>query len=249
MKPSTSLAPRNVKRPQLRESAEQKKARVLDRARELTQVARRGETPEEVKDKGRALQEIKKLRPWKYDGTKGGFSNWAKLYLPYRAARANHYIRIAKSLRLEQVAGRKLCCEALLEIAKAPAEMHQQLIAEAEAGASVRQLRRLRRGEVERGPDDPVATAERIVRLQRQINAELRKLEGQGDQVPEGLRRQIGEGAEVGGQLIEGLWGTAGDLPLPEPAPQGPGPKMDPRGSDPPPVPAAAGGRDAGTFL
>ncbi len=120
---SSAPAPRTARKP--RETAEQKKARVFQRSRELILIAKRGDTPEEIIEKGKALQELKRLRPWKH----------------------------------HQVAGKNLSFESLLEIARAPAERHQEMIVAAEGGIRGRALRRMAQGEEGRGPAPPYAAA------------------------------------------------------------------------------------------
>lgn len=201
-----ATAPRSARKP--RETSDEKKARVLQRAEELTAVIRRGWTPEETIEKGEALIELKRLRPWKYGKQRGSFRDYIWTTGGLKVAVANKLIRIAKGLRRDEVAGRKLCFDSLVAIADAPVEMHPQLIQEAEARTSARRLRMIAEGREAPAPDSPEACLERLLRKMRGQAAELRVLKDHLDKgftPPEQVLLQIQEGAAIQQQLIGNL--------------------------------------------
>src|SRR5579883_1142534 len=104
--------PRQARRAPAPPIHEEERERVLAETETLKERARRGERPEEIIDKGRALSRIKELRPWRFagalqDGKKRGFKQWVKENLPYGVARANEYVRIALHIKRELVLGRR----------------------------------------------------------------------------------------------------------------------------------------------
>src|SRR5579883_3103916 len=201
------------------ETPRQHRQRVLARAAELRERARRGETPEEIIDKGLALAEIKRLRPWTHEGLEG-FKGWVRKHLPYQVARANQYSRVAAGIGLALVAGKNVCFDQLLAIITAPPERYEELIAAAEAGASKAALLRMISGGEAREREKPSAGQQVLELLKKDMSRE--ELEA----IERVVRQRLGRGSTSASASASTSTATATAT-----ATSGPGPKVDPNGS------------------